>query len=69
MTGLIGLLAMVFGGIAIWAALQLKRENHTAPPRRRTRPSTRSTEPSDPWGVANMRRGERYEVRIKPRRR
>ncbi len=69
MTGLIGLLAMVFGGIAIWAALQLTRERHTPPPRRRPRPSNPSAEPADPWGVANMRRGERYEPRIKPRQR
>ena len=67
MTGLIVFLALVFGGIAIWAILHLKSAPKPQP--RRPRPAASQAGPADPWGVANMRRGERYSVRVKPRRR
>jgi hypothetical protein len=68
MTGLITFLALVFGGIAIWAAMHLKRIARKPTPRRRASPSAPSAGPADPWGVANMRRGERYTPRVTPRR-
>lgn len=68
MTSLITFLALLFGGIAVWAGMHLLRGSRKPKPRPRSRPAAPANEPSDPWGVGRMRRGERYSVRVTPRR-
>ena len=59
MTGTILLLALLLGGIAIWAVINLMRDDSKAAAQRRARAVTPMQTPADPWGPGGLRRGER----------
>ncbi len=69
MTSLITILALLFGGIAIWAGILLMCASRKPSPRPPARPAPAAKAPADPWGVGRMRRGERYAIRNEPRHR
>jgi hypothetical protein len=57
--GLIVVLALLFGVIAVWAGVQLTRESNKPVPRPRPSPPARAHVPTDPWSVQRLRRGQR----------
>ncbi len=67
MTGLITFLAVVFGGIAIWAVIHMRGDSpkSDARPRLPGNPKT----PERPLGTGMTRSDERQPLRAAPRRR
>ena len=63
MSGMILFLALLFGGIAIWAGVYMLKGGSKPAPRPRVRPVTQAQPDADPWGVGQMRRGERNSLR------
>jgi len=61
MTSLFILLALLFGGIAVWAGFLLFRANRKPASRPHLRVIAPS--PTDPWGAMMMRRRERETLR------
>lgn len=61
MTGIILFLALLFGGIAVWAGIQVFRANRkpASPPH----PRVIAPSPTDPWGAMMLRRRERETLR------
>ena len=57
MNSLIIFLALIFGGIAIWAGINLMRVNRK--PAQRTRPRVIAPSPTDPLGAARVHGDER----------
>ncbi|MBI4191639.1 MAG: hypothetical protein HY525_14000 [Betaproteobacteria bacterium] len=63
MTGTIIFLALVFGGIAMWAGISMMKRGNKPAPRPRVRTVAQAQTQTDPWGAAQMRRRERNSHR------
>ncbi len=61
MTGIIVFLALLFGGIAVWAGIQAFRADRK--PAARPHPRVIAPSPTDPWGALMARRRERELLR------
>jgi hypothetical protein len=59
LSGVILILALLFGSIAVWAGVRLARDSNKPAPRPRPRPLVRARAPTDLWGVERLRRGQR----------
>ena len=59
LSGVILILALLFGGIAVWAGVHMVKGSNKPAPRPPPRPVARAKGPTDPWGVERLRRGQR----------
>jgi hypothetical protein len=59
LSGLIVILGLLFGVIAIWASVKLARDNKKPAPRPRPRTPARIPAATDPFSVQRLRRGQR----------
>jgi hypothetical protein len=59
LNGVILILALLFGGIAVWVGVYMAKGSNKPAPRPQPRPVARAEAPTDPWGVERLRRGQR----------